>query len=194
MLVTGIKSPVPLDELEEHLRDEAQARIRSGWSEQRAFEFAIGQIGNGNLLQAEFNKNVMLKRNKMKQRLSILAALFGTVFGGALVLPALGRWHHQGILVLWPMVLGCALILLGGCVAINGVRRYRGAQGRKWIASGILAAGAFYMVPLVQSCFFQSVDTASWVFCIFLALASILFYGTCFHLNGACPQDLKIDG
>jgi hypothetical protein len=57
MLVAGIKAPVPLDELEIHLREEIERHIKSGSDEQRAFEIAVQQIGPHQVLQMEFAKN-----------------------------------------------------------------------------------------------------------------------------------------
>ena len=38
MLAAGIQTPVPLEELEVHLRDEIEQQIKSGSDEQQAFE------------------------------------------------------------------------------------------------------------------------------------------------------------
>jgi hypothetical protein len=119
----------------------------------------------------------------MLNTLVILAALFGSVFGGALVLPALGRWQVSGVLLLWPLGLGTALVCLAGAAALYGVSRYRGTRGRKLIAVGIIAAGGFYMVPLLQAFFLPKAGVGGWVFCALLAVASLSFYGSCYRLN-----------
>jgi hypothetical protein len=56
MLAAGIKAPVPLEELESHLREEVEERIKLGLSEQQAFEATVLQIGQGQELQTEFAK------------------------------------------------------------------------------------------------------------------------------------------
>ena len=56
MLAAGIKSPVPLEELEIHLREEIERQIKSGQNEQQAFEIAVQIIGNANMLKNEFKK------------------------------------------------------------------------------------------------------------------------------------------
>jgi cation transport ATPase len=56
MLAVGIKSPVPLEELENHLREEIERQMKSGLSEQTSFEAAILQIGKANILKNEFEK------------------------------------------------------------------------------------------------------------------------------------------
>jgi len=57
MLVAGIQTPVPLDELESHLREEIERQMKSGMNEQKAFPIAVERIGAGNLLKTEFKKN-----------------------------------------------------------------------------------------------------------------------------------------
>jgi hypothetical protein len=61
MLAAGIKSPVPLEELEAHLREEIEGQIQSGVSEQQAFEIAVQRIGHAELLKKEFKKTKVEK-------------------------------------------------------------------------------------------------------------------------------------
>jgi len=56
MLAAGIQTPVPLEELEIHLREEIERQIKTGASEQQAFETAAGQMGEPNPLKTEFMK------------------------------------------------------------------------------------------------------------------------------------------
>jgi hypothetical protein len=56
MLAAGIKSPVPLDELEIHLREEIEQKMQSGMKGQEAFEIAVQTIGQANTLKSEFGK------------------------------------------------------------------------------------------------------------------------------------------
>ncbi len=56
MLAAGIKSPVPLEELEIHLRDEIEREKKSGLDEPTAFQAAVQQIGKANMLNNEFEK------------------------------------------------------------------------------------------------------------------------------------------
>lgn len=57
MLAAGIETPMPLEELECHLREDIERQIQSGTGEQQAFESAVTRIGRGSLLRAEFAKN-----------------------------------------------------------------------------------------------------------------------------------------
>jgi hypothetical protein len=56
MLSAGIKTPVPLEELEIHLREEIEQQTKSGLSETEAFKTAIQKIGQAHVVQNEFKK------------------------------------------------------------------------------------------------------------------------------------------
>jgi len=57
MLAAGIKSPVPLEELEGHLRDDIEQQVQSGVDAQQAFENSVQRIGHAAELKSEFKKN-----------------------------------------------------------------------------------------------------------------------------------------
>jgi hypothetical protein len=79
MLTAGIKTPVPLEELEIHLREEIERQMESGLSEQKAFAIAAGTIGQTNLLKQEFQKiQPADKMQRQKQAAKILSVL---IFG-----------------------------------------------------------------------------------------------------------------
>ncbi len=56
MLAAGIKTPVPLEELEIHLREEIAQMTKSGLNELKAFNSAVQKIGRAGLLKPEFTK------------------------------------------------------------------------------------------------------------------------------------------
>jgi hypothetical protein len=56
MLAAGIKTPVPLEELESHLREEIERQMKLGLNEQNAFKNASQRIGQPNVLNSEFQK------------------------------------------------------------------------------------------------------------------------------------------
>src|SRR5215469_18035630 len=56
MLAAGIQSAESLDELENHLREEVNERMKSGQKPKQAFEIAVDKIGRPRLLKAEFAK------------------------------------------------------------------------------------------------------------------------------------------
>lgn len=74
MLAAGIKTPVPLEELELHLREEIERQTQSGFSDAEAFQMAVANIGPAQVLQNEFEQagqNEELLRSERTQ--------FGTV-------------------------------------------------------------------------------------------------------------------
>jgi hypothetical protein len=56
MLAAGIETPVPLEELELHLREEIERQVRAGLEAQEAFDQATQRIGEAQSLKAEFKK------------------------------------------------------------------------------------------------------------------------------------------
>lgn len=56
MLAGGIKSPVPMEELEIHLREEIVRQMKPGLSGKKAFEISIQQMGQPETLKCEFKK------------------------------------------------------------------------------------------------------------------------------------------
>jgi hypothetical protein len=56
MLAAGIKTPVPLEELEIHLREDIEQQTKLGLNEQEAFKASVLKIGQAHTVQNEFNK------------------------------------------------------------------------------------------------------------------------------------------
>lgn len=56
MLAAGIQAPTPLEELENHLREEIERQIHLGLNAQSAFDLATRKIGQAGLLKIEFKK------------------------------------------------------------------------------------------------------------------------------------------
>jgi hypothetical protein len=63
LLAAGIKTPVPLHELECHLREEIERQMRTGLNVQQAFAVAMRHLGKANLLNDEFKKEAKEARN-----------------------------------------------------------------------------------------------------------------------------------
>ena len=180
MLAAGIKAPVPLEELESHLREDVERQMRPGLGAQQAFDISVARIGEPALIRTEFKKGGTTG-NVMLRTIVMLMALFGTVVGGSMVLPALGQWRDRGVLHLWPLLAGITLALIAAGVVIYGVRTQQGTRARKWISIFIIAAGGFYVVPLIQAFFIAKIDLTGWLFCAALAAGSLLFYGGCLY-------------
>src|SRR5215212_8858498 len=56
MVVGGISSAQVLDELESHLRDDAEKQEHAGATTQQAFEIAVQRLGQAAALECEFEK------------------------------------------------------------------------------------------------------------------------------------------
>jgi len=78
MLAAGIKTPVPLDELESHLRDDIEQRRESGLSEEEGFERAIEEIGQAPALHKEFAKQ--RARDRLEGRLKMCSMIWVGLF------------------------------------------------------------------------------------------------------------------
>jgi leader peptidase (prepilin peptidase)/N-methyltransferase len=75
MLAAGIKSPVPLEELEGHLREDVEQQMQSGLNAQQAFEVAVQRIGQAGALKREFAKvGVMRQALQRKAVWSLIGA------------------------------------------------------------------------------------------------------------------------
>jgi hypothetical protein len=84
MLAAGIKSPVPLEELEIHLREEIERQMQLESDEQKAFNSAVQKIGHGSVLNDEFKK---IDGQKIGQTILLIIG-----------------WFTAGFLLLWGMV------------------------------------------------------------------------------------------
>ena len=114
MLDAGIKTPVPLEELESHLRDEIEQHMKLGLPGQRAFEISVPHIGPPELLKNEFKK---CERPLMKQNFEIGMGVAGIFVGAALTVPGsiqlrdelvlasgrLGLWLLGWLLIVWSL-------------------------------------------------------------------------------------------
>jgi hypothetical protein len=88
MLAAGIKTPVPLEELESHLREEIWRLLDSGMDPQKAFEMSVTEIGQTGALRCEFKK----VEGTTTKRVGIVAAFFGMM----MIVWVLFRHHEMG--------------------------------------------------------------------------------------------------
>ena len=72
MLAAGVKTPVPLEELEIHLREEIERLTKSGVSEAEAIKTALLKIGPAPAVQNEFRKIEAIKAAQRGKRIDIL--------------------------------------------------------------------------------------------------------------------------
>ena len=73
MLAAGIKTPVPLEELEIHLREEIERQMMAGAGERLAFEDSVQRIGRADALDTEFKKAAAKERRQRMVARFILA-------------------------------------------------------------------------------------------------------------------------
>ena len=114
MLAAGIKTPVPLEELESHLREEIERQAKSGLDEQKAFEISVQRVGQPKVLNSEFKKS---ERTLMKRTAKIGTGVIGVLIGMALLVPGsvqlrdelvmangkFGLWLLGGFLICWSL-------------------------------------------------------------------------------------------
>jgi hypothetical protein len=116
MLAAGIKTPVPLEELEIHLREEIVRQMESGLDKQKAFEISVQRVGQPKVLDREFKRSegMFMKRNT-----KIGTGVAGILIGMALTIPGsvqlrdelvmangrLGLWLLGGFLLCWSFAL-----------------------------------------------------------------------------------------
>jgi hypothetical protein len=81
MLAAGIKAPVPLDELELHLREEIERQMEAGMNGQAAFKLALQQLGHPWAVRDEFKKAeaATAAARAWKQKQSLLLAITGLI-------------------------------------------------------------------------------------------------------------------
>jgi hypothetical protein len=92
MIAAGIQTPVPLEELENHLREEIERRMHEGTDVRCAFESAISEVGAAKGLKTEFEKN---EKESEAQKWVLSQVLLGSVTSlcSAIVLcMAIFRW------------------------------------------------------------------------------------------------------
>ena len=86
MLAAGIETPVPLEELEIHLREEIERQTKAGLNQQDAFTSAVQKLGPAHTVQTEFMKvdkiPGALKWKLMEIGLTLVTILLPLFFAG----------------------------------------------------------------------------------------------------------------
>ena len=91
MLAAGIKTPVPLEELEIHLRENIEQQVNKGLTAQEAFAVATRQIGTADLLNNEFKKDDKEARDRILHQLLLACCLCSCTLAAAMGLPQNGN-------------------------------------------------------------------------------------------------------
>jgi cation transport ATPase len=127
MLAAGIKAPVPLEELEGHLREEIERQVKSGVNDEAAFKSARENIGAADALKVEFAKAEMERRSAKQAKFMLTFSLMTSVAIalsiGALLFFRLGSFSE---LTAGQQLSGYEALALGLLFSFGG--RF----GRKW--------------------------------------------------------------
>lgn len=126
MLAAGVKSPVPLEELESHLREDIEQHVRAGLETNAAFREAVNRMGEAGVLKAEFERVESRERKVMKRVLIIIAGIVGVLVGMAFVMPAVAQYHQEGVMrngEPWLFLIGSLMTLAGCGTAVRGFRK-----------------------------------------------------------------------
>jgi len=85
MVAGGIKTPVPLEELESHLREDIEKQICSGTDAEPAFAAAIKRMGDGGSLKREFEKVQDSEKARRRNRWRVVSTFAGTGFAYSVI-------------------------------------------------------------------------------------------------------------
>jgi hypothetical protein len=80
MLDAGIKTPVPLEELENHLREAIAQCVKSGINEKEAFQISVKKLGHTDTLKMEFEKLGRTDAISWWRSIAIGYSIFTTAF------------------------------------------------------------------------------------------------------------------
>ena len=80
MLAAGIKMPVPLEELEIHLREEIEWQKKAGQGEAEAFAIAVLKIGTAHTVKMEFKKIGPIRNGLNWKRFEILFLVYAVLY------------------------------------------------------------------------------------------------------------------
>ena len=148
MLAAGIKSPVPLEELEIHLREEIEQHIKSGLNEAEAFQAVVEKIGQAHLLQKEFKK--VEKDHKMIRAITFLGWLAASCISLDCILGLVLNGHFGGISLKWnPGLIADILGVLLAATAIWFLARDHKIIRAIMLGIGWLAAGNILLYGVV---------------------------------------------
>lgn len=89
MRAAGIKTPVPLEELEGHLREEIDRQMKAGTDSKQAFEAAVQKIGPASALESEFKKVDAARKERdraLYQKVLFILTNLSALLGCSLVL------------------------------------------------------------------------------------------------------------
>ena len=156
MRAAGIKTPVPLEELESHLREEIETQMRSGVPAERAFAVAVERFGDSARLHEEFEKAadpLKARRLKRMRMLLIAFALFFVIFEPASLAFFSNSLRDKGIDVTagdWLLVFGASISVLLFIPAGRWVARFLPPIVSEWRMAIAVVSAAFAAALLLR--------------------------------------------
>lgn len=190
MLSAGIKSPVPLEELESHLRDDIARQIQAGVAEADAFELSARRLGPAAALNTEFLRSTYTNKGVTMTRIIVtIVGLFGMAIGLGFILPALAQHHRYP--ASWTsgelshITAGLIILLIGAIAAFYCIRSRRETRGRVIIALALLLASLPFFGTGVATVLSHSSELTAtgWVIWAIAFAASIVYFCSCFRYN-----------
>jgi hypothetical protein len=146
MLAAGIKTPVPLEELEIHLREEIERQMKSGLNEQKAFKISVQQLGQSENIEIEFKKieRTFTGENLMCKIIRFLGLLFSvwTIWGVFIALVTSTQYGAKASLLHYCLTVTVPYLLM----AILLILPYSKLKGGLWkIAFALLCLSGGYV-------------------------------------------------
>jgi len=123
MLAAGVNSPVPLEELEMHLREDICNLVASGQTEAAAFQIAVARVGNPGTMGSEFKKTGPRWSTPF-----VIGSLVWAALAAGCMAAIAGRWAEGKINFLltahiFSLTMGYVTAFLAGGFGIYGVCR-----------------------------------------------------------------------
>jgi len=184
MLAAGIKSPVPLEELENHLREDVERQIHGGTDAEEAFQHAARRIGQGDGLRREFEKVESAKRRRECELLRRWSVIAGTV----LVYPMLawtwwlgarqGKFEITWVEVLLAAGASAPIILFGW--SGGSLAKVLPVVHENWVIA--IALGTLFLAALLFKTVFPVVSPTNIVhlqITVLWCLSPMLGFGSC---------------
>jgi hypothetical protein len=123
LLAAGVKNPLPLEELENHLREDINHLIASGQTEATAFQIAVARVGNPTSVGSEFKKT-----SPGLSMPFVIGSLVWAALTVAFMAAMAGRWAEGKLNLLLAahissLTMGYVTAFLAGGFGIYGVCR-----------------------------------------------------------------------
>lgn len=175
MVAGGIKELDDLNELESHLRDDLDQRVREGLSQRQAFEDAVQRLGQADMLKAEFkkvDKTAALRFRSIALNGSSLVYLT-TAFYTLVTHEMAGQERLLGFAALGLTILsGLGLRYGARWVRAEGQTRTALGMGSTILAVGWFTCFMFLILPHFQFTFNQLMVALLWALAPMVAAGS----------------------